>query len=798
MAEKRNRSNAKGRFTRQETHLTGLLDIEADKVVATPAYEKFVDCWNRLEESHDAFIAAVDIDVENDVDGDKYLDTLNVRYGALVQRYAEYLKTSNEKDRADRRIEDQDARTVQEAARKRDEESRKAADAELFKQEQDRKFVSMKAELDAGIVAFKGLAVGLEETVLSCCDSVKLQELKKVEIEFDSLKSQLIKLAGVDNSKDIADVHELFLKDAESVYIKFRNSVVKDIKNTLPLRTSGGDSSIKKEPVKLPHFSGDEKGSPSPFLTFPIWLKQWKSTIVLFKEDFRDQFLCDKLDATARRKIIGFENNYPEAMKRLEQYYGDATKVIKCVVKEVQHPNSISENDYQGLVDYSTILEHNYNRLLSMNLEHEMSNHSIMSQILKKFPCSIEERWLDHLLDKSDMEKAKPFPVFVKWLAREKEKWSHMITPEIESEEVFHGHRTPEEKQCFGCGGLGHIRRFCPKEKNHDPSGGGGGSGYRRPLSVKKFHCALHKGDKSRKCESRNCSDLRKMSDVQKRVNLLKENKDCVHCCGDHESKDCSKKDRVCGGGRPDRGCTKGHKIHELFCTEAQVCMMVGHTKTLSTKRKKDGVVLYIMRVRVPLGLWASVLFDTGSTLNFIRDTFARSLGFKGKSETLSITTLGGKVTEYFQVINYSCKLLDEKGIEFPFHAYGLESITSRVAQVPLAKLKRLFPNTSLSMLKLLHREAVVDVLIGVAHLSWHPKLETQAVGGGDLWIASSNFGICVGGSHPMISDGTKKSDEIFSVNQTYFTTVSVSTSHELEYCPARVSRGLNSKSAAV
>ena len=39
-----------------------------------------------------------------------------------------------------------------------------------------------------------------------------------------------------------------------------------------------------------------------------------------------------------------------------------------------------------------------------------------------------------------------------------------------------------------------------------------------------------------------------------------------------------------------------------------------------------------------------------------------------------------------------------------------------------------------------------------------------------------------------MIKDLTRKSDEIFTVNHTYFTEVSVTpfTSHELEYCPAR------------
>ena len=87
----------------------------------------------------------------------------------------------------------------------------------------------------------------------------------------------------------------------------------------------------------------------------------------------------------------------------------------------------------------------------------------------------------------------------------------------------------------------------------------------------------------------------------------------------------------------------------------------------------------------------------------------------------------------------------------------------------------------------MLQRGNTVDILIDVAHWSWHPQRETRATGGGDLWIASCRFGICVGGRHPSIKDGTKKSDDIFTVNHTYFTEASVvSDPHELEYCPAR------------
>ena len=112
MAEKRLRASAKGKFTRQETHLRGLINIQGDKSIVTPAYEKFVDCWNQLEGAHDAFLAVEDIDVETHDDGDKYLEDPSTRYAALVQEYAEFLKRSGESDRALQKEADEGARVL--------------------------------------------------------------------------------------------------------------------------------------------------------------------------------------------------------------------------------------------------------------------------------------------------------------------------------------------------------------------------------------------------------------------------------------------------------------------------------------------------------------------------------------------------------------------------------------------------------------------------------------------------------------------------------------------------------------
>ena len=98
------------------------------------------------------------------------------------------------------------------------------------------------------------------------------------------------------------------------------------------------------------------------------------------------------------------------------------------------------------------------------------------------------------------------------------------------------------------------------------------------------------------------------MADPHQRVKLLKENKDCEHCCGDHKTSDCDKKDRVCGGGKAGRGCNSNHHTHELFCVAAKVfSLQQVHS---AGSNKDEGVLLLIMNVRGPKRLLASVFWD--------------------------------------------------------------------------------------------------------------------------------------------------------------------------------------------
>ena len=204
-----------------------------------------------------------------------------------------------------------------------------------------------------------------------------------------------------------------------------------------------------------------------------------------------------------------------------------------------------------------------------MGYEHEMSNTSAMTSIMRKFPRNIAERWHDHLSSQEGTDKVKPFPILIKWLTSRKETWEQMFamspTPSTTARSNYvDGTKIPQKKACFKCGEEGHQQKQCPKDSSGGSSSNSRSPKKRNPPTVIKFWCALHKGDPSKRCYSECCQELRR-TEVQKRLQLLKENGECFHCCGDHKAADCQKKTRVCGGGKTDRGCTRSHQVHEMF-----------------------------------------------------------------------------------------------------------------------------------------------------------------------------------------------------------------------------------------
>ena len=165
MDEKKARSAALNKFTRNRKALDDLLNAAAPGSLVNPQFEKFKTCYEILEDAHDAFIAATDIDVETDNNGFKYMDDPSALYNELVTRYSQSLTGFDEQERGQRKQREKDDREAEAENRRAVENERIAAEEQVRAGELKAKFDSEEAKLKSAIDSFERLNTGLKDSV---------------------------------------------------------------------------------------------------------------------------------------------------------------------------------------------------------------------------------------------------------------------------------------------------------------------------------------------------------------------------------------------------------------------------------------------------------------------------------------------------------------------------------------------------------------------------------------------------------------------------------------------------------
>ena len=136
---------------------------------------------------------------------------------------------------------------------------------------------------------------------------------------------------------------------------------------------------VKRETVSLPKFSGKEA---TAYLNYPVWRKNWDMLIAVYPENVKASVLFEHLDESAKRRLIGLENDYHPAMDKLATHFGNKLKVVQCCLAEIGNVRAIKgANDYAGLVNYSQIIDQNYKRLLAIGEEKELSNATVRASL---------------------------------------------------------------------------------------------------------------------------------------------------------------------------------------------------------------------------------------------------------------------------------------------------------------------------------------------------------------------------------------------------------------------------------
>ena len=230
---------------------------------------------------------------------------------------------------------------------------------------------------------------------------------------------------------------------------------------------------------------------------------------------------------------------------------------------------------------------------------------------------------------------------------------------------------------------------------------------------------------------------------LNERRDIVKQTKACHVClCQGHFGKDC-KREYSCNN------CKKKH--HILLCTNKEKDSKKP-TPSAPPMEEIDADSNFVKSNHVTNYLAVSgataidsrsrkheltCLWDSGSQLNFILDSTAQKLGFRGEPVQLNLTTVGS-FSSPVKCMRYWITVKSNSNKYMKIAVYSVPSIGYRKAIPPeiLKNLEKLF---KIQQSKINNTHGPIDLLMGIQNLGLHPTLVGEMVG--NLGLLKSQFG---------------------------------------------------------
>ena len=119
--------------------------------------------------------------------------------------------------------------------------------------------------------------------------------------------------------------------------------------------------------------------------------------------------------------VKSVDDDVYEMWKRLDEKYGDPSKVADVIINEIRRVRSIREGENKRFMELVGIIEDRYRDLKRLGLEAEITTTSSVSIIERKLPPDVRKEWAKLLSsDDSTVDKTNKFPSLLKFLLTQK------------------------------------------------------------------------------------------------------------------------------------------------------------------------------------------------------------------------------------------------------------------------------------------------------------------------------------------------------------------------------------------
>lgn len=714
-AAKSARTAAKRIFNRNVKKVSDSIEEEDASSVVETRFQDLKRLWNDVQEKHEKYIAAIeDSKTSYNADAeDKWIDEMDVIYENILRKNFAYLEV----------IEDAKLETE-----KQQREIYEEQENQLRKQKSDQAIERAKQTRNIEETAFNQEVQNLESMLdleaMKSSPAVSMLEMAQSE-----LKKQLEQCKKAHGEYVVLLPPERYalevtwITNLQRIYSQLSQKtgeIIQQKKDTD--RDSLKGNGLRLESMKMPHFSGNIRDYPrfrSDFEhhIFPELGSGSKAAYVL-KSCLSDA----PFDA-----VCNVDDDIKEMWKRLDEKYGQPSKLADVVVFDIKNMGYVKEGDDEAFLELVNTVERGYRDLIRVKMECEISNNGTVSLIEERLPRDIKREW-SREVNKSGsvVEEKNKFPYLLKFLQEQR----RII--EYESSDLRNG--SPIRK---GRANLIDAEGKFVDDKMHQED--------KIRLEDKAPRCLIHNSNNHITADCRVFHE----KTPEEKIQLLKEKRACWSCLkSGHRSVDCRSRKRC-----NVENCLKFH--HESLHL-AHVQGVAFHTPAAATKagsqrdnNKVSACLLQVMRVKSLAENTLNVLWDGGATISLITFNKAKELNLDGENIQLSVVKVGGSKEEIRSSV-YTLPLIDESGKTVTFQVYGIDRISSPMQYINLEGVLHLFEGLNKDDIE--RPEGEIDVLIGFEYAGHHPVRKQSS---GHLLLLRNRFGYCLGGSHMQLAEST-------------------------------------------
>ena len=388
---KTNRSSAKRLLTISIKDLEEAMNGNRDTSVVSNKYDNLLQRWSNVMEKHSTYIAHAYPDESRDPDDvdEEWIQTCFKSFNEVEKKYESFLKASIACVDIQQKVK-----------------PKKTANVLRFE----------KSTLESNINSLN--AVVKDEDASESTIVEARNKMREQRSSYQTKQREFVELLSDD--EDVEKQMKL-MSQMESLYIEADLKAGKSLKkfskkSQLPDTDRKRGVELKLERMKLPTFSGRIRDYPS----FRYDFKQ--HVLPHLKDDQSIPYILKSCLTGEPSEIVrNVDDDIKEMWTRLDEKYGRTSLQINAIMKPIKQLKTIQDGDGKRFVELVNIIESSHRDLLRLNIESEISNSTIISEIEQKLPPRIYATWCLDVSDRhSKIDECNKFPQFLEFLLKHK------------------------------------------------------------------------------------------------------------------------------------------------------------------------------------------------------------------------------------------------------------------------------------------------------------------------------------------------------------------------------------------